>query len=178
VSEDPTPYCANLPATAEPKVWQVMDAMQRAMAEQEQVPIPVQHSFTGSAGNGTGIYSRTVVMPEGALVMSEVHLTEHPFVITRGRVRVLMADGVFEVLQAPHRGVTKPGTRRLLLIEEETEWTTFHATPLTDPEEIGRQILLQSTCPGLPQPSPSLLQPTEPIQPTSPKRLEPEPSET
>lgn len=166
MSEDPTPYRASLPATAEPKVWQVMDAMQRAMAEQEQVEVPVQHSFTGSAENGTGIYSRTVVMPEGALVMSEVHLTEHPFVITRGRVRVLMADGVFEVLQAPHRGVTKPGTRRLLLIEEETEWTTFHATPLTDPEEIGRQILLQTPWHGLKQSSPSALQPSEPVPPT------------
>ena len=116
-------------------------------------------------------------MPVGALVLSEVHRTEHPFVVLRGRLREMLGDGTGRGIQAPYRGVTKPGTRRLLLVEEETEWTTFHATPLTDPEEIGRQILLQTTCPGLPQPSPLLPQPTEPIQPISPKRLDHEPSE-
>ena len=146
--------------------------------QREQVAIPVRHSFTGSAENGTGIYARTVVMPAGSIVVSEVHLTEHPYVITRGKVRVLTADNHKGVLlEAPFHGVTKPGTRRLLLVEEETEWTTFHATPLTDPEEIGRQILLQTPCPGLPQPSPLLPQPTEPIQPISPKRLDHAPSE-
>ena len=177
MSEELVPYRAGPPANADPAVWQAMDGMQEGMRRMDQAVIPVRHSFTGSAENGTGIYARTVVMPAHTRVMSEVHLTEHPFVITRGRVWVGMADGTSALLEAPFHGVTKPGTRRLLLVEEETEWTTYHATPLTDPEEIGRQILLQTPCPGLPQPSPLLPQPTEPIQPISPKRLDHEPSE-
>jgi hypothetical protein len=41
-------------------------------------------------------------------------------------------------------GVTMPGTKRALRIHEDTIWTTFHATELTDVAEIERTILAES----------------------------------
>jgi hypothetical protein len=180
MSEEPVPYRAGPPANADPKVWQALDALQWAMAEREQAYMPPQHSFAGSPGDGTAVYRRTLVMPAGALVISEVHLTEHFYVITRGRLRVMIGDGSWEVLEAPYHGVTKPGTRRLLLIEEETEWTTYHATPLTDPVEIVRVITAPPTCPSPQQQQSCLSQepPTGPTQQTRPGRLDHEPSGT
>ncbi len=44
--------------------------------------------------------------------------------------------------EAPHTGITMPGTRRLLVMHEDTVWTTFHVTDLTDPKEIEDEIVL------------------------------------
>lgn len=99
--------------------------------------LPVVHRFT------PGLYIRQISMPSGAVVLSKVHLTEHPFVVSKGRVTVWTEDGQREDLEAPHIGVTVPGTRRLLVVHEDTIWTTFHPTDLTDPVEIERRIVQQ-----------------------------------
>jgi hypothetical protein len=43
---------------------------------------------------------------------------------------------------APHVGITSPGTRRALIALEDTVWMTIHANPenCTDPDEIAEQI--------------------------------------
>lgn len=39
-------------------------------------------------------------------------------------------DGEWERLEAPHTGITEPGTRRVLYIEEDCIWTTSHVTDI------------------------------------------------
>lgn len=116
-------------------VQQRVSELQAHCEKLPQVPMPLTHEFT------PGLYIRTIVMPKGTFVISKVHKTEHPFVITRGKVEVWIEGQGTKMLTAPHRGITKPGTRRMLVMHEETEWSTFHCTNKTDLAEIERDLI-------------------------------------
>lgn len=102
------------------------------------VDMPVTHRFT------PGLYAREIFMPAGSLLTSKIHRTEHPFVVLSGKVRVLLLEGEDVVgvveLGAGHVGVTKPGTRRVLLILEDCRWVTFH--PLTEEESAAQDVAM------------------------------------
>jgi quercetin dioxygenase-like cupin family protein len=89
--------------------------------------LPVTHRFT------PGLYVREIFMPAGAIVVSATHKFEHPFIVSKGRCSVWRDGEGWETIAAPHTGITAPGTRRLLLIHEDTIWTTFHVTEETTP---------------------------------------------
>ncbi|HEY1107424.1 MAG TPA: hypothetical protein VGE76_02290, partial [Opitutaceae bacterium] len=75
------------------------------------------------------------------IVTSKIHKTEHPFVITQGRVSVYSENDGAQHLRAPYTGITRPGTRRILVIHEDTVWTTFHPTSHTDVARIEADII-------------------------------------
>jgi hypothetical protein len=74
---------------------------------------------------------------------SKIHKTEHQFIVI----------GVFEMWseetgwvfidasKKPHHGITRPGTRRAFRIHEDTWFTTFHPTTLTDLKEIEAALI-------------------------------------
>jgi hypothetical protein len=95
----------------------------------ENSPIGLGHSFT------PGLYSREIFMPAGSLIISRIHLWEHPYVISCGRVSVYDGVDIVEI-SAPYHGITKAGTKRILYVHEDTTWTTFHITDKTTFEEI------------------------------------------
>lgn len=114
-----------------------MDLLQHRLGKLPQIEMPLDHVFT------PGLYTRTIHMPKGAIVMSRIHKFEHPFIISKGSVTVIDEHGNRTLYKAPYVGVTKPGTRRTLLIHEDCVWTTCHTgdwTPDTDPEEIVKQV--------------------------------------
>lgn len=76
-----------------------------------------------------GMYVRTVLMEKSQWVTSMIHNTIHPFFIRRGKISVYSENGGEELLETGHMGVTTPGTRRVLFMHEETEWTTIHPLP-------------------------------------------------
>lgn len=96
---------------------------------------PVVHRFT------PGLYSREIFMPAGSVLTSKIHRTEHPFVILKGVVSVWTADEGTTTLRAPHTGITKPGTRRVLFVHEDTIWITFHAGEEDTVEAIEDRII-------------------------------------
>jgi len=95
----------------------------------EDNPLPTKHTFT------PGLYTRQITMPATSLVISRIHLHEHPFVISKGRVSVYDGKEIV-VLEAPHQGVTPAGTKRILYVHEDTVWTTFHVTDKSSFDEI------------------------------------------
>lgn len=102
----------------------------RELLQQPQMELPLTHRFT------PGLYIREIFMPKGALVVSRIHKTEHPFVVSQGHAAVWVpGEGVVQI-KAPFCGITKPGTQRILFIHEDCIWTTFHITDETDPEKI------------------------------------------
>ena len=106
---------------------------------------PVTHRFT------PGLYIREILMPAGSIITSAVHKTEHPYVVSAGRCFVYLENEErWELIQAPHTGITKPGTRRLLIMVYDTIWTTFHVTDLTDVGEIEDEIIEKRQNPLLP----------------------------
>ena len=112
-----------------------IDALEVKMMNLPAAECPVVHSFT------PGLYTREIFMPAGATVVSKIHKTEHPFVVSMGKVAVFIDGQGWQVITAPHRGITKPGTRRVAFILEDTIWTTFHPTTLTDVDEIEAAII-------------------------------------
>lgn len=117
----------------ETKTVTALDVLEKTMFQLPQVDCPLIHRFTD------GMYIREIFMPAGTLVTTLVHRTNHPFVLTKGKVSV-WNDGKVEHLQAPHVGITQPGTRRVIVIHEDATWITFHVTDLTDPDEIAETI--------------------------------------
>ena len=95
------------------------------------------------------MYIREIFIPAGTLLTSMEHRTAHPFVISKGRILVSSENEGSVVYEAPHTGITLPGTRRALYAETDTVWTTFHATELTDVEAIGESILAPPSNPLL-----------------------------
>lgn len=99
-------------------------------------PIPVNHTFT------PGLYIRECVIPADFFLVTKIHKQQHPFIITKGRV--LVHDGEDAVLlEAPYRGITEPGTQRVIYALEDTTWITFHPTDKTDPVEVEQDIIEQ-----------------------------------
>lgn len=131
----------NLPESqlAQPTVadhWQA--AMVNGIADGALTPVygELRHTFTQGI-NGTKLYAREITMPAGSMIVSEIHNTCHPYVVSKGLVYVHTPDGKVEEIAAHHQGITTPGTQRVLAVMEETVWTTFHIIPDTiqDPDE-------------------------------------------
>lgn len=104
-----------------------------------------------------GMYAREITMPAGAKLTSMIHLTEHLFTISEGRVAVISENEGTQIYEAPFTGKTKPGTRRLLCPLSKTVWTTYH--PVADDEtteQIAERILDKRVNPLLPPDHPLL----------------------
>jgi len=93
---------------------------------------PLKHTFP------EGMYVREIFMPAGSVITSRIHKFDNPFFITRGKVTVVSENEGCVTYTAPYSGITKPGTRRVLLIHEDTVWTTVHLNldNKTDHEEL------------------------------------------
>lgn len=92
-----------------------------------------------------GLYGRKLTMYPGDRITSRIHKTEHQFVILKGKA-IVFQDGEEVLLEAGHNGITKAGTRRILLIpEDSTEncvWMTFHPNPDNENvEQIAERII-------------------------------------
>lgn len=113
------------------------DALEAEMAQHKQVRLPLRHLFT------PGLYIREAFLPAGTCCTSKIHKTEHPFVISMGRVTVWSGIPGEEPQEfgAPYTGITKPGTRRVIHAHEDTIWSTFHPTNETDVKKIEHELI-------------------------------------
>lgn len=90
-----------------------------------------------------GIYTRELTVPAGQLVFTKVHLETHPFMVTKGKIAVY--DGkTIQTIEAPYKGITPTGTKRVAYTLEETTWITFHPAPSDDLEEMDKNGVI--TC--------------------------------
>lgn len=96
---------------------------------------PITHRFTA------GLYSREMRLNAGDCIESMQHRTEHQFVVAYGEC-VVASDTESLHLSAGHIGITKPGTKRIILAVTDLCWVTFHPTTLTDPDEIWRALVV------------------------------------
>ena len=98
-----------------------LDELEVAMLENcEPVHCLTTHMFTD------GMYIREIFMPAGSLITSKVHKTEHPYIVSYGKVAVSIDGNEWIEITAPYTNITNPGTRRVLYILEDCIWTTFH----------------------------------------------------
>ena len=97
---------------------------------------PTDHIFT------SGLYARRIYLRKGLILTTKIHKTEHPYVVTKGVANVYNElTNEWERIEAPHQGITKPGTRRLLVILEDMVWTTYHPTQETCLETLEDELV-------------------------------------
>lgn len=107
----------------------LIDQLEAEMIHYEPVDCPLYHKFTN------GLYSRTIFMPTDTLITSLIHKTEHQFFVLKGVAWVKVNEKDWNRIEAPFVGVTNPGTRRVLYIEEGCLWTTAHPTNISPTED-------------------------------------------
>lgn len=130
-------------AVARERIQALEDAFADLPPEGSGAPVE-QASFVNAHSFCPGVYARTIFMHSGAVLTSKIHKTQHFFLVSKGCCTVVDSHGNTTEIVAPYMGVTMPGTKRALRIHEDTIWTTFHATDLTDVAEIERTILAES----------------------------------
>ena len=95
---------------------------------------PVKHSFAN------GCYIREIFNPAGELIVTAIQKKEHPFFLMQGEMSILTEDGI-KHLKAPHHGITKPGTKRIIYTHTDCIFITVHATEETDVAKIEEQVI-------------------------------------
>jgi len=94
---------------------------------------PVQNVFA------PGTYCREITMAEGSFIIGRIHRHAHTNIISRGVCLVLTEFGI-EELRAPCIFNSEPGTKRVVLVLEDTVWTTVHSNP---DNEVREDVLLR-----------------------------------
>jgi hypothetical protein len=119
-----------------------------------QVRIEPVHQFAD------GVYCRTIRVPRGTMITGAKHKTQHFNIVSQGVIQVFNdLGGELKTIKAPCVFVSEPGTQRAGLVIEDVVWTTVHATPETNIEQLEAalvedyhgQILINTAtpCPSL-----------------------------
>lgn len=107
----------------------LVDAVEKALYENfNPIIFPLEHNFL------PGFYVRTIFMPSGSKLTSQIHRTMHPYHISKGKLLV-RNKGKWDYIEAKYDGWTEPGTRRIIRIIEDTVWTSLHEMPWITGEE-------------------------------------------
>jgi hypothetical protein len=115
---------------------QQIDRLEAAMkAEPAVIELPLQHY------HAQGIYGRRLLIPKGTAYVGKIHRFSHLRVVMKGRLLIVTDEGRYECV-APHVMVTPAGARRVGYALEDCEVMTFHATELSDPDEIEKEIIM------------------------------------
>lgn len=107
------------------KINDRIDEFEAALLENfPTVDCPVRHRFT------PGLYIREIFMPAGVTVTSMQHKYTHPYFVLQGKISVYSENDGVQEIEAPHWGITYPGTRRILQVHENSVWITTHPTEI------------------------------------------------
>ncbi len=87
-----------------------------------------------------GIYAREFFMPAGSLIVGKIHKYAHINNISSGIVHVFTEQGGRETYCAPCQFISPAGTKRVVLAETDTTWTTYHATVETDADVVESMV--------------------------------------
>jgi hypothetical protein len=88
-----------------------------------------------------GMYARKLILPAGSCVTGKIHKKEHQFAILKGLCTVYNGNEKGVLMQAGDSGITQPGTRRRVLVHEETIWMTYHPTDKTTVEDVEDELI-------------------------------------
>jgi len=123
----------SLPTTVDSMRPKVL-ALEAQMREMPQVELQTSHWFAD------GMYCRVLERPAGTLIVGKVHKREHFYIVAKGRVQVVMDDGV-QVLAAGTVLVSKPGTKRAVLALEDSICMTVHRTNKKNLTKIEKELI-------------------------------------
>lgn len=121
----------------------LFDKFEEESLKTPQFILPVRNFFAQKQ------YIRELSVPEGLTLTSEIHKTEHPFFLLKGKLLIgEEQSGQLTLIEAPFICITVPGTRRVITALEDSVIATCHVTELTDIEAIGDEILEKTSNSG------------------------------
>lgn len=94
---------------------------------------PLRHLFTD------GLVVREITNPKGEMIVTRIHKREHPFFLMKGDMSIMTENGPVRI-RAPHYGLTKAGTKRIIYTHEECVFITIHATNSKTVEELEEEF--------------------------------------
>jgi hypothetical protein len=124
-------------AVARERIVALEQAMQAA-PEAAQAWQQTDHHFA------PGLYARVLYVAAGTVFTGALHRTRHFYSLMQGRVSVVDSHGNRQEIEAPHLGITEPGTKRAVYVHEDAIWVNYHPTDKTDPDEIIAEITAES----------------------------------
>lgn len=116
-------------------VEEVLDMVEAAILFRPQVNCPADYTFT------KGMMCKELFMPAGTEVISKIHNTQHQWVALLGLTEVFTEKTGWVLVQGPQRGITEPGTRRVLRTITDCVWLTFHPTDHFPKDNSEEEIL-------------------------------------
>lgn len=106
------------------------------MMDMPQVDSPVKHHFS------KGVYAREILMSKNTLVVGKIHKTRHLNIISQGHCTVVTPARKIEVI-APYTFESVAGEQKVVLMHEDTVWTTIHLTEETDVAKIEKECIAE-----------------------------------
>lgn len=122
-------------STTEPTTGDQIQRLKTAMLELPQLQLETSHFFA------PGMYCRVVSRPAGAVIVGKKHKAAHFYIVCKGRIAVVSADGSRRVLEAGDVVVSQPGTQRAVVALEDSICLTVHRTDLTDVDAIEQELI-------------------------------------
>lgn len=119
------------------KAIQIFEARLLSL-ESAQTDIPSYHHFA------PGTYAREMHIPPNVYIVGKLHRHAHLNIISKGSIWVVTEHEGVQKLKAPCTFVSTEGTKRVVLAETDTVWTTIHPTELTDLTEIEKHVIADS----------------------------------
>lgn len=98
---------------------------------------PTTHSFAD------GQYIREIYNPADSIIITKIHKKNHPFFLLEGKMTIITLEETITI-EAPHYGVTKAGTKRIIYTHEPCRFVTVHRTDSTSISEIEEEVVTDS----------------------------------
>lgn len=111
----------------------INDSVSHHTSEMQEV-FPVKHHIKD------GLYTRELFMPKGSLVVSFIHMTNHPSFFMKGEMSILMDNGEVKRIKAPMVVQTEVGTQRVAYMHEDCIWSCVYKTDKETVEEAEEEI--------------------------------------
>ena len=106
-----------------------------AMRELPQAQLETSHFFA------PGMYCRVLARPKDCVIVGKRHLAAHFYIVAKGSVAVVNADGSRRILSAGDVHVSQPGTQRAVVALEDSICLTVHRTDLRDLDAIEAELI-------------------------------------
>ena len=106
--------------------------------DEMQEVFPVTHHIKD------GLYTRELFMPKGSLVVSFIHLTNHPSFFMKGEMSVRIDTGEIKRIKAPMVVQTEAGTQRVAYMHEHCIWSCVYKTDKETVEEAEKDIYTEN----------------------------------
>lgn len=107
------------------------------LRELELIEPPVKHHFS------KGVYVREIFMAAGVRIVGKIHKTRHLNIVSTGKCKVITPLRILDIdaTVVPFTFESYEGEQKVVVMHEDTVWSTVHITEETDLKIIEEQCI-------------------------------------